>query len=750
MGEVKALMAHARVVTLTGVAGVGKTRLALRVASGVRRAFPDGVYFIDFAPLWEESLLAHAVAAALGISDQAPGARIDLVSEFLNDRRALLVFDNCEHLAGACAELINVLLRHDASVRVLATSRHALGVTGEHIWLVSPLPVPVARGANAARAHDGAAASGPAVELFVERAAEAGGGAIADEDWPDVIHLCRRLGGLPLAIELAAVHTKVMSPGQMLKSLDGQLEASEPRDRSAAARHRTMRAAIDWSFELCSPQERVLWARASVFAGWFGLEAVEGVCSGEGLPADGLLDLVAGLVSKSVLVREERQGEMQFRLLGPLARYGRERLRASGEEDVLARRHRDWYLGFAERLESEWFGPDQVRWSERTRREEANLRTALRYCLTTPGESQAALRMAAALRFHWATGGRVSEGRYWLEGALALGSEPTPARAAALHILGSLTALEGDRAAAEAALGESRSLALRFDDEFLAVSCVVAQGQAALGGGDFAAAIALIDKALESPRHLTERSRCSALVALTLALVMRGETERAISVGEELARRCAEHGDVVYLSWALLGRALAEFTLGDARSADAHAREALTSKRSLREALGIRTAVKIISWSAAAVGDHHRAAVLLGISEGISRALHVPGDVSTWQTPTERCAEECRKSLGTPAFQKAVDHGLELDLDQGIAYAVESEREVPAEEPPRSDSLLTPREQEVAALVARGMPNRDIATQMLISPRTVENHVRHILMKLDFTSRSQIAAWFARRGEPAG
>ena len=741
-------MSRARVVTLTGVGGVGKTRLAVRVAHEVRRAFPDGVCFVDLAPLRDGSLLARTVTAALGIGDQDRDDRIDPVPEFPNDRRALLILDNCEHVADACAELINVLLRNDARIRVLATSRHALGVTGEHVWLVPPLPVLASRGEGAAHTHDGAEAVGPAVRLFTERAAEAGGGLVAGDDRSEVRELCRRLGGLPLAIELAAAHSRWMSAGQMLKRLDERLEFPESPDRSAPARHRTMRAAVEGSFRLCSPQERLLWARTSVFAGWFGLSAVEGVCSGEGLPVGRLLDLVAGLVSKSVLVQEELKDEMQFQLLDPLARYGRERLRESGREEVWARRHRDWYLGLSQQFQAEWLGPDQVRWSSRMRHQEADLRTALGYCLTTPGEARAGLRMAAALCFHWTAGGRVAEGRYWLEGALALESEPTAARAAALRVLGSLRAIQGDSLAAEAALAECRSLAVRLDDESLAASCVATLGQVALGRGDFATAVALSEESLESERRMTDQGRCSALVVLALAHALHGETEPAVSVAEELGRRCAELGDVVYLSWALLGRAVAEFGRGDARSADTHAREALKIKRDFEDAVGIWTAVMIISWSAAAVGDHHRAAVLLGISEGISRTRDLPADVPTWRTPAERCADDCRQSLGASAFREGVDRGLEYDLDQGIAYTLEVESAVLAEESPKADRRLTPREHEVVALVARGMPNREIATRMMISPRTVENHVRHILMKLGLASRSQIAAWLAQGHNP--
>ncbi|MET9618586.1 ATP-binding protein, partial [Kitasatospora indigofera] len=363
LAELKRVLEDSRLVTLTGTGGVGKTRLALQVAREVRRAFPDGVFWVSLAEVGEPGLVALTVMDAVGLRTMGPEVTAGLVN-YLRDKRLLLVLDNCEHLVEACADLAAELLPACPGVRVLATSREVLDIAGERTFLVAPLAVPEEdEGPDrtpAAGAWTGAVAD--AMALFADRAAAAVPGfeVTADNAWA-VAALCRHLDGLPLAIELAAVRMRALSVEELLQRQDERYELLTRRQRGTpVSRHRSLRATVDWSFELCSPDERLLWARLSVFAGGCDLDAAESVCAREGLTRDAVLDVMAGLVEKSIITREEHHGRARYRMLETIRQYGREQLRSTGEEPELRRRHRDHYLRLAERVQERWFGPGQV------------------------------------------------------------------------------------------------------------------------------------------------------------------------------------------------------------------------------------------------------------------------------------------------------------------------------------------------------------------------------------------------------
>src|SRR5882757_9835811 len=437
------MLSASRLLTLTGVGGVGKTRLALRVAAGVRRAFVDGVWLVELAALQDHTLLEQTVADTVGLRDRSARPPLEVLVDYLRDRQLLLVLDNCEHLADQCASLAAALLPAAPGLRILATSRHALSTPGEHILAVPPLPVP-----NPQRPpRPGKMVGNDAVRLFVERAT------LVRPDFTltagnqgTITQICGQLDGLPLAVELAAARLRVLTPEQILHWLDDRFRLLSGSSSCVLPRHQTLRSVVDWSYELCSPPEQQLWARASVFAGGFDLDAAEAVCAGDGIDSDQVLDLLAGLVDKSVLTRQDQDHApwARYRLLDTLRHYGRGVLRAAGTEAVLRQRHRDYYLALAERGEAEWFGPTQLEIATRTRSAHANLRLALEYCLTTPGESQTGLRIAAALYFYWLGCGFVAEGRHWLDRALAVGAQPSRERATALWILVHLSAVQGD------------------------------------------------------------------------------------------------------------------------------------------------------------------------------------------------------------------------------------------------------------------------------------------------------------------
>ncbi len=360
IAAVRRLLSAARLVTLTGIGGVGKTRLAVRVARDAQRAFPDGVHLVELASVKDAPMLPHVVIDALDLREQSARGPMTVLGDYLSRRRMLIVLDNCEHLVDAAADLTNGMLRVAPDVRVLATSRQSLGIAGEHVYPVPPLPV----GALDEPVPPGTAAQYPSVTLFVERAAAViPGFSLTAENETAVVRLCQRLEGIPLAIELAAVQLRVLSVDELAGRLDDRFRLLRAGGRNLPERHRTLKAVVDWSHDLCTSAERTLWARASMFAGGFGVDALEAVCSDDTLSEDDVLETVAGLLDKSIFLREERGKQVRFRMVETLRSYGQARLAESEDEAALRRRHRDWYLRQLETAGEEWAGPRQEEWA---------------------------------------------------------------------------------------------------------------------------------------------------------------------------------------------------------------------------------------------------------------------------------------------------------------------------------------------------------------------------------------------------
>ncbi|NUR85152.1 MAG: LuxR family transcriptional regulator, partial [Nonomuraea sp.] len=365
VGAVKRLLTQTRLVTLTGPGGVGKTRIAIRVAREIRATFDDGVCLVTLSSLRDPELLANTVATALGLPEQQARPQLDVVVDYLTDKRLLLLLDTCEHLVDACAMLADVLMRSAPGLHIVATSRQPLDVPGEVGYPVPPLEL-----------------NGDAMTLFIDRAAAiVPGFAATPANRPLIATLCRRLDGIPLAIELAVVRLRALPLEELVSRIDNRLRLLSGGMRRALERHQTLRMTIDWSHDLCTAQERLLWARLSVFAGEFGLGAVEVICEGGELTGDDVIDSLIGLVDKSVVLREDREGAAHYRMLDTVREYGAERLAALGEEDALRARHRDHYLERARRFAAEFIGPDQMTWLGWFEREQANLRLALEHCL---------------------------------------------------------------------------------------------------------------------------------------------------------------------------------------------------------------------------------------------------------------------------------------------------------------------------------------------------------------------------------
>ncbi|MEV0568601.1 LuxR C-terminal-related transcriptional regulator [Dactylosporangium sp. NPDC050588] len=743
--ELRRLLAGSRLVTVTGIGGVGKTRVALRVAAEIERAYSDGVWVADLSALSNADLVVEAVGQVLGVRNQTVRPQVEVVADYLASRRVLLVLDNCEHLAAACAALVDALLRAAPGLQVVATSRQPLGVPGEHVFQLLPLPVP-----------EVGAAADPGTVLFGERAAAAAPAfTVTDGNQAAVARVCRLLDSIPLGIELAAAWARVLSVEQIADLVESRsvdrvrlLSRSGTHD---AGRHDSLRTVLDSSYGLCSTAEGLLWARVSVFAGTFDLDAVREVCADGHLGAHDVLAAVAGLVDKSILITDRTPSGVRYRLLDTIRDYGLDLLRGSGQERTLRRRHRDRYLRMAQRFDAEWCGPDQARWYTTLRLEHPNLRAALDFSLSDPREHGTGLELAAALRYYWFACGYVREGRHHLDRALALDPPPGPALNRALWACAWLITVQGDLDAAGALLARCRRFAEAQHDVTALGWIGYVSAVVAVSSGDLQRALAQAEQA--ERLHLAGEDRGTglflALSAQALPLALTGSFDEASSLTRDLRARCEERGDRWMCSYADWLDTVIELGRGDARAAVGHAREALRAKRRLGDSVGIAMTLDILATATATDGDLERAARLLGIAHRMWQAMGLLRQASPDLLATRARAEELgRAKLGERRFDAAVAEGLGLDLEAGLAYA--AEEKISRRRPSGSAAAWTPltrREVEVAQLIADGLTNQQIADKLVISRRTANTHVEHIRTKLDFTSRSQVAAWVAVRSQ---
>jgi len=490
----------------------------------------------------------------------------------------------------------------------------------------------------------------------------------------------------------------------------------------------------------------------SVFAGGFDMEAVKAVCARDGIDREEVLDLLTGLVDKSILTRQDQEHApwARYRLLDTLRHYGRDLLRAAGTETVLRRRHRDYYLALAERGEAEWFGPTQLEIAVRTRSAHANLRLALEYCLTTLGESQTGLRLAAALYFCWLGCGCVAEGRHWLDRALALDTEPSRARATALWINAHLAVVQGDASGATDMAEECGEWAQSQGEETVMAYATLLRGAATRFTEDLPRTRTLLEDALARFEALSELTITViiAYVRLSAIAAFQGDLARAVELCRQGLALCERHGEQWSRAFLVSALSLAEWQQGELAQASTHTRESLRVMRTFHDTFGTALLVERLAWIAGTAGDGERAAVLLGAAHQIWPLV---GGQPLFGSPQylaarEACERQARRALGDRAFQTAFARGTEFDLDQAVAYAL-GEKPAPATSAGTAGTPLTRREQQVADLVAQGLSNKDIAARLVIAQRTAEGHVEHILAKLGYTKRTQLTAWVIHQRE---
>ncbi|MGW3075686.1 ATP-binding protein [Kitasatospora sp. NPDC001132] len=750
------LLSGARLVTLSGTGGVGKTRLALRVAAGAARsAFPDGVYVAELADLRDPELLAPSVLGTLDAANPGrPGADATTVlAARLRERRALLVLDNCEHLIDACARLTDTLLRAAPGLRVLATSRQPLGIAGEQVFPVEPLPVPDAD-ADAGTGHGLRAVSGnPAVALFTDRAAAVlPGFTLTRADAAAVAELVRRLDGLPFAIELAAARIRSLTPQEILERLTDRFALLTGGSSVATDRQRTLRALIDWSHDLCTARERLLWARASVFRGGFDLEGLEQVCADAELPPAALLDALDGLVARSIVNRRQVNGRSRYHMLETVREYGYERLAASGSLDALRGRHRDRYAELTARAGREWFGPRQVDWFTRLRLDHPNLRAALEYCLER-GQARAGLALAVSPRHYWITAGLLPEGCHWLSQLLAAdrahgegGDDAGPDAAVRVQALVTetyLRILRGDpEDEVRRALAACEAVAGRGGHRRESAWVRHHHGILAVWREDFASAAELFARAHSEFRALgCLDAALECRVKFAIANAYGGQSAVADEACREVEEAARAHDESWLRGMALLARALLALRADAPADAITHARAAIARLRPFQDWWDVAMCVEVIAWSTR--DDPRRTARLLGVLHLLWESLGGRlGAAPFMRARHLRFDAAAREALPAAAFDREFRRGARATVDEAMAYVLEDAAGVPG---------LTRRESQIAELVAEGLTNKDIAARLTIAQRTAENHVERILDKLGFASRTQLAVWtYEQRDEPAG
>jgi predicted ATPase/DNA-binding NarL/FixJ family response regulator len=739
LAQVREALEDSRLVTLAGPGGIGKTRLALRAAAGAGRVFRHGAWLVELGGLRDPGLLVTEVARSLGLSDQSAGWGVASLADYLQARQLLLVLDGCEHLADACAVMADALLRSCPELRIIATSRHVLGVAGEVTIAVPPMTVPAesAAGPEELLGYE-------AVRLFAGRgAAVLPGFAVDAGNGAAVADVCRALDGIPLAVELAAVRLRSLSPGQILSRLGSRFQLLSGGGPASQPHHRTLQAALEWSYDLLSGEEQAMWRRMSVFAGSFDLDAAEAVCA-----AGRVADLVDALVAKSILVREG-QGTARYRLLDTLAEFGLAKLRGRGNERRLRLRHRAWYAGLAARQEA--FGPGRAGWIAALDADHENLRAALRFCVSEPGEAAAGAQLACDLWRYWETHGHLTEGRRVLATLLGQLDYSAPARPRALWIAGYLAELQGDIREARVLLDAAIAAAKSVDDAETIAYASTYLGFVLYSLGDTAGGQKVTETALRVHQDASDQTGAAqALMAIGYMHLYSGEPRAAADRFAECARVCQSGGNLWYQTYAQWGLATTRWLLGDRDGAAALASAALSTMRDLDDSIGVALCLDTLSWAAAGKRQAVRALTLLSAVDAAWSAIQI-GLPNTLREQHNAAIATARAAASESACLAATEKGTAMSQAEAIAFAL-GESRPPA--PPAGLSHgqgrphLTSREQEVAALVAQGMSNSEIAAALVISARTVETHVQHIMNKLGCGTRAQIAAWVASGTAP--
>jgi predicted ATPase/DNA-binding NarL/FixJ family response regulator len=800
LGELRQLVGVTRALTLCGAGGIGKTRLALRVLAEIADEFPDGTWFVELGDLRQPELVVSRVASEIGISEEPGRPLLDTLADALRSRQLVLTLDNCEHLIDACARVCHRLLASSPGLRVIATSREPLRVPAEKVWLVPPLAV--APAGTLAAAED--ARCFEAVRLFAERAAASlPGFALNAANTAIVVSLCRALDGMPLAIELAAARVRALSVEQIAARLADRFGLLTTGDRTAPPRHRTLRATIDWSYELLTTRERALLRRLSVFTGW-SLEMAEQVCADDEIPAADMLDLIAALVDKSLVVVEpEVLGQARYRLLDTIRQYAGERLAEAGEAAAFQIRLRDYSLRLAEHNHAVGMGQIPAPWSQRVdvfRRYDVdvgNVWQVLSRCLED-GDAETGLRISTAVRPCWIVRGTFAGGGEWLDSFLALDAPELARQVRGAALVGrAQLALSSDPAAAESGAVAGLALCRAAGDDFWTAAALNLLSEIALHTGRTEEAAASASEALAIAQAtgdgwnegyalgvraaiagvLGKLREAQQLAKASISVMRRidhqwGVARARLGLGD-LARVRGDpsdaHGQYVAalavlreidsrpeIARCLTGLGRVAMDLGATALARQHLADSIRISHATGARIGVARGLEAFAALAVLEDQAERAVLLTAAATALREASGLP---ALSGARAERYLSSARR-LGDAAVARLWGQGLALSTDAAVALAL-SVPQAAATRGPESPTLvpvatydaaaaalpgtLTPRERQVVVLIASGRSNKAIADELYISPATAARHVANILAKLGFSSRTQIAAWAADR-----
>ncbi|HEX3780307.1 MAG TPA: LuxR C-terminal-related transcriptional regulator [Pseudonocardiaceae bacterium] len=762
---------QSRLVTLAGSGGVGKTRAAIHLGRLHARANPGGVWLVDLATVDDPELVPHAVANALGIHDQSQRPALDTIVDHVRERdHLLLILDNCEHLSTPVAELADTLLRHAPTVRILATSRQPLGVPGEHILPVPPMSLPARVELRACTSLD-AIAHHDAVHLFLDRAADAGI-VVSDQDAATVDRLVRALEGIPLSIELAAARTITMSVADILDRLHDPLHVLTGTSRIAhPAHHHDVDATLGWSYQLCTPNEQLLWAKLSVFTGGFDLAAAEAVCADDRIPAAQILTVIDGLTRQSLIAvhRTGTNTRIRYRMLETVRAYGLARLTAASQEADLRRRHRDYYRTLTDTAATDWHSTRELDWMNRIRQDMPNIRAALGSAVAAHDTNTGLITAVNLSRSRaWFFAGTQSEARYWLRTLLAQQPD-TPLRLLVLTTGAWIAACQGDKCSALSIIADCLRTTLAnatttTTDGLDAAMIAYAKGAYQLFcGSDFAGAEASFTRARDGLLHAGLFSDAHmARLCLATAAAAGSDPDAAFTAAEDCLTDAQTVGAQWATSWAQWALGLTHLRHGDPRRALALLRTGLRTQQATGDNWGPPWSLAALGWTAAALGDHAQAALLMGAAHRQYQRIGLDTTGMKLLARLGAASETAtRDALGTQPYTAACQHGTELDYATAITTALAQHNPTPQhphrEHPTGNNSdtatqtMLTDREEEVAHLLGSdaSMTNKDMANHLYISVRTVDTHINHIMHKLGVNTRAQIAVWASTHTSPS-
>ncbi|HXM55276.1 MAG TPA: LuxR C-terminal-related transcriptional regulator [Candidatus Dormibacteraeota bacterium] len=742
LAELMHALRRSRLVTIAGASGLGKTRLAVELARRTRAEHPDGVWFASLAALSDPDLVPREVARTLGVREHVSGGVVRALRAHIGERELLLVLDNCEHLLDATARLIEDLLQSCSALRVLATGHEPLRLPGERVWRIPPLGLPD-------RDHGMASfetiAEAESIQLFRARAGLVQPQfALTPINVDTVARICERLDGIPLAIELAAARTEMMSVNDILARLEDRFRLLTGGSRTALPRHQTLRAALDWGHTLLNDDERKLFRRLSVFAGGFELTAAEAVGAGPDLPVETILGHLSGLVDKSLVVPVAGPGgRTRCRMLETVRQYAVERLAEAGEGEDAGRRHAEHLLGLAEQAAGFDRRPGQADWLERLEADHDDLRAALARCRAH--DHARWVRMTLSLTWFWLVRGHLSEGREWLRGVLALPSLAAADRARTFYWLARMAFWQGDydvaQERADAGLAAYRAL----DDRLGAGWTLNLLGSIHLYAGDVGRAIACLEEVLVSAADVA--LRVDTLITIGEARLVAGDVAGARGPLEQALAEASGPDGRWLVANGVLFLSIVDYFDREHRRARERLDEALDVFQQLGNRYALSGALYVAGALSLAEGAPERALRLCGAAMALRDTIRAPLPPGWQDMARSVVVEPARALVGAGRADAALADGMRMSVDEAVAEARTEPEGAGAGVTAGGDGWgpLSRREREVAVLVAQGMTNRQIADRLVIAERTVEGHLERIRGKLGLHTRTQIAVWVVGR-----